>query len=325
MEEITTTSTSTSTNSDQHGLVPADLIEKAKEYARQSKSPATLRVYAGVWAIFTSWCEARGLGPLPASPETVVAYIADQAERLRAVTVKKHLAAISQLHKLRGYDSPVQTEPVKLTMAGLRRVKGVASKPKRALRVEHVRKMVETMPDDLVGVRDRAIILLGIVTGMRRSELVSLDVAEVVFEPEGAILTIRRSKRDQEGRGRQVAVPLGRHEATCPVRALRRWLSESELEAGPVFVRLDPAGNRQRLSGKAVARIVKRAAARSGLDATMFAGHSLRRGFASETARAGASERSIARTTGHRSLTVLRGYVEAGTIFEDAAAKHLDL
>lgn len=321
MEEIT----AAGTNPEQTSLVPADLIERAKEYARQSKSPATLRAYKAIWRIFTAWCEARELSPLPASPETVVAYIADQADHIKPVTLKKHLAAVSSIHKLRGYDSPVQSEPVRLTMAGLRRVKGVASKPKRALRVEHVRKMVETMPDDLVGVRDRAIILVGIVTGMRRSEIVSLDVSDLTFEPEGVVLTIRKSKRDQEGRGRQVAVLLGRHEATCPVRAVRRWLSESELKVGPLFVRLDPAGARQRLAGKAVARIVKRAAARSGLDATMFAGHSLRRGFASETARAGASERSIARTTGHRSLTVLRGYVEAGTIFEDAAAKHLDL
>lgn len=321
MEEITTTGT----NPEQTSLVPADLIERAKEYARQSKSPATLRAYKAIWRIFTAWCEARELSPLPASPETVVAYIADQADRVRPITLKKHMAAVSSIHKLRGFESPVQTEPVRLTMAGLRRVHGVASRPKRALRIEHVRRMVETMPDDLVGVRDASIILVGIVTGMRRSEIVSVDVADVVFEPEGAVLTIRKSKRDQEGRGRQVAVPLGRHEATCPVRALRRWLAASSIEEGALFVRLDPAGHRERLTGKAVARIVKRSASRAGLDATMFAGHSLRRGFASETARAGASERSIARTTGHRSLTVLRSYVEAGTIFEDAAAKHLDL
>jgi len=321
MEEITTANT----DPERDGLVPADLIEKAKEYARQSKSPATLRAYRAIWKIFTAWCEARELSPLPASPETVVAYIADQADRLRPQTVKKHVAAISAIHKLRGCDSPVQTEPVRLTMAGLRRVKGVASQPKRALRVEHVRKMVETMPDDLVGARDRAILLVGIVTGMRRSEIVSLDFADLMFEPEGAILNIKRSKRDQEGRGRQVAVPLGRHEGTCPVRALQRWLVASGIEEGALFVRLDPAGARQRLSGKAVARIVKRAAARAGLDPALLGAHSLRRGYVTETTRAGADERDIARTTGHKSMRVMREYVEEGQAFERCAARLLDL
>ena len=323
MEMLTTVEDRT--DSEQHDLIPADLIEKAREFARQSKSPSTLKVYATVWRIFTSWCEARGLESLPASPEVVVAYVADQADRLRPVTIKKHLAAISQVHKLRGFESPVQSEPVRLTMQGLRRVKGIASEPKRALRVEHVKAMITAMPDDLVGIRNRAIILLGIFTGMRRSEIVYLDIANLTFEPEGAIIQIRRSKRDQEGRGRQVPVPRGRNEATCPVRALQMWLAASGVEDGPLFHRLDPAGNRERLSGKAVARIVQRAAGRAGLDPTLFGGHSLRRGFATETARAGAAERDIARTTGHSSLKVLRGYFEEGTLFENVAARHLDL
>ena len=307
-------------------LVVADLIEKAKEYARASKAPATLKVYSTVWRIFTAWCDERGLNPLPATPEVIAAYVADRADDLRPQTVKKHLAGISQAHKLRGFESPVLTEPVRLTMQGLRRVKGVASHPKRALRVRHIKAMIASMPDNQVGVRDTAIILLAFVTGMRRSEIVALDVADVAWEPEGAGVTIRKSKRDQEGVGRQVPAPFGKHEATCSVRALRRWLAEAGHEEGALFHRLDPAaGHHQRLTGKAIARIVKRAAARAGLDPALVAGHSLRRGFCSASARAGAAERDIARATGHRSLTVLRSYVEEGELFERCAAKHLDL
>ena len=316
------TRTSAPTNTD---LATADLIEQAKEYARASKAPATLRTYKSVWSTWTSWCEAQGLAPLPAEVETVVAYIADQAKRIKPQTIKKHLAAISQAHKLQGFASPVQAEPVKLTMQGLRRVKGTASSPKKALRVEHIKAMVGTMLDSLMGTRNKAIILLGFVTGMRRSEIVALDLDDLAFEPEGLVVSIRRGKRDQEAHGRQVAVPRGKHEATCPIRAVRRWLDEMDLPEGPLFVRLDKGSKGQRLSDKSVAVIVKQAAARAGLDPVLVSGHSLRRGFATETARAGAAERDIARTTGHRSLVVLRGYVEAGQLFESAAAKVLDL
>jgi site-specific recombinase XerD len=308
------------------GLVPADLMERAREYARASKSPATLRAYATVWRNFGSWCDRRGLVAMPASQETVVAYVVEQAERLRPQTVKKHLAAISQMHQLAGEDSPVQSTPVRLVMQGLRRTKGVASQPKKALRVSHLKSMVAVVPDTDVGIRDRALLLLGFAAGMRRSELVGLNVEDLDFQPEGIVATIKRSKRDQEGRGRQVAVPRGRYPGTCPVRAVQRWLDVSGIKSGPLFVRLDRATEgRSRLSGRSVALIVKKAADQAGLDPEMFAGHSLRRGFCTETARAGAAERDIARTTGHSSLAVLRGYVEAGQLFERCAAQVLDL
>ena len=172
------------------GLVPADLMDKAREYARASKSEATLKVYAGVWRTFTSWSEQRGLVAMPASPETVVAYIVEQAERLRPQTIKKHLAAISQMHQLAGEDSPVQTTPVRLVMQGLRRTKGIVTRPKKALRVEHLKEMVAELPDTEVGLRDRALLLLGFVAGMRRSELVALDAEDLDFHPEGIVVNI---------------------------------------------------------------------------------------------------------------------------------------
>lgn len=307
------------------GIIPDHLIERAKEYARASKADSTLRTYKAAWSVFTAWCSSRALPSIPSTPDVVVGYIADQAERLKPQTIRKHLAAISQLHKLAGHPSPAQHEAVRLTMRGLCRVKGSSSKPKRALRVDHLKKMLLEVPNTQVGVRDKAILLVGFCGGMRRSEIVALDVADVAFEPEGLVITIRKSKRDQEAKGRQLAVPRGRHEATCPVRAVRRWMDTQGLTEGALFVRLDPGGDGKRLNDRAVALLVKQAAARAGLDPEMFAGHSLRRGFATEAARAGASEREIAKTTGHASMVVLRGYIEAGTMFEGCAGRMLDL
>ena len=313
--------------SDNHtGMIPADLAARANAYARASRAASTLRTYRSVLAAFAAWCSARELEAMPATPASVAAYLTDQADRLRPQTLRKHLAAISQAHKLAGLASPVQTELVRLVMAGVSRAKGVAAMPKKALRVQHVKMMIAALPDTLVGVRDKAILLLGYTAGMRRSEIVGLDVEDVVFEPEGAVVTIRRSKRDQEGRGRQVAVPRGHHEATCAVRAIQSWIRASGISPGALFVRLDPGAKPgDRLNGRAVAHVVQRAARRGGLDPEMFSGHSLRRGFATEAARGGASERDIARTTGHSSMQVLRSYVEQGTLFEGCAARVLDL
>lgn len=310
-----------------NSVVLADLLVKAEEYARASKATSTLKTYKSIWSAFTTWCVSRSLTSCPASPKTVIFYISDMANTLKPQTIKKHLAAISQVHKLAGHESPAQAELVRLVMQGLRRTKGTASSAKKALRVEHVRKMVAMMPVGSVGVRDKAILLLGFVTGMRRSEIVGLDVGDISFEPEGAVVTIRKSKRDQEGKGRQVAVPRGRHEITCPVRALRAWLDVAGAASGPLFMRLDPGGacRRLRLDGRAVAHVVQRAALRAGLDPEMFSGHSLRRGFCTEAARAGAAERDIARTTGHMSMGVLRAYIDQGTLFEQCAARSLDL
>ena len=307
------------------GLIPTDLMERAREYARASKSEATLKVYATVWRAYTAWCDRKGLSAMPATPDVIVAYIVEQAERLKPQTIQKHLAAISQVHKMEGLDSPVQTEPVRIVLRGLKRTRGIASSPKKALRVEHIKRMVRILPESKIGIRDKGLLLLGFVAGMRRSEIVALDVSDLTFEPEGLVITIRRSKRDQEGQGRKVAVPRGKHEETCPVRAIQRWLEVSGIQSGPLFLRLDRAGLQNRLSDKSVALIVKRAAAKAGLDPAMFAGHSLRRGFASSASRAGAAERDIARTTGHRSMMVLRGYIEEGTLFENCAARVLDL
>ena len=305
--------------------VPENLMAAAVELAKASRAKSTLETYGSSWKQFIGWCGPLALPYLPASPDTVVAYIAAKAETLRPTTIKKHLAAIAVAHRTAGLPTPTDSEMVRLTMAGLRRTKGTAPKTKRALRVSHVRQMVVGLGDGPVDVRDRVVLLLGFTTGMRRSEIVGLDVGDLTFEPEGVIVNIRRSKRDQDGAGRQVPVLRGQHEETCPVRALRRWLDLLGRDLGPLFTRLDRAGDGQRLTGKSVALIIKRRAEQAGLDPVMFSGHSLRRGFCTATAKAGASEADIARATGHRSVKILRGYVEQGRLFDHAAARVLDL
>lgn len=308
-------------------IIPADLVEAAQDLFAHARSRRTIETYDQSWRAFVAWARGRDLQPLPATPSTVIAYIVDHETKLAVSTIRKNLVAVTQAHRAKGLESPVTTEPVRLALKGLARKRGTAPKSKTALRLHHLRAMLEALPDSVTGVRDQAILLIGFAGGMRRSEIVGLDVEDLRFVPEGVEIRIARSKTDQEGQGRVIGIPRGRHEETCPVRALQKWLDLCIIKEGPVFFRLDNAGRgvRSRLTGKSVAKIVKKAAERACLDPSYFSAHSLRSGFCTESARAGAGEREIARTTGHRSLSVLRGYVQSGTLFEENAAKLLDL
>ena len=184
--------------------------------------------------------------------------------------------------------------------------------------------MVAGLPEGLLGIRDRALLLVGFAGAFRRSELVGLDIADLDFNHDGLTVTLRRSKTDQEGEGRKVGLPYGSNPSTCPVRSLQAWIEASAIEAGPVFRSVNRHGRLQpdRLSDKAVALVVKRRAEAAGLDPSRYAGHSLRAGLATAAANAGVSERAIMAQTGHRSVQMVRRYIRDGSLFrENAAAK----
>ncbi len=174
----------------------------------------------------------------------------------------------------------------------------------------------------LLSTRDRALLLLGFAGAMRRSELVGLDYGDVADAEEGLIVTIRRSKTDQYGSGRKIGLPFASTPLTCPVRACRAWVGAANVQDGPLFRAVDRHGkvSGERLSDQTVARVVKRALKAAGRDAEKFAGHSLRAGLATQAAMNGATERSIQKQTGHKSLLILRRYIRDGSLFRENAA-----
>ena len=269
----------------------------------------------------------RGLSSLPADPTTVALYVTDMADTFKPSTISRRLVSIAQAHKAAGHPSPTTDERVRLVNAGIRRVHGVAPRQVRPVVTEDLRRMVATCGDDPAGVRDRALLLLGFAAALRRSELVALDAADVEETHDGLVVTVRRSKTDQEGAGRKIGVPFGSNPSTCPVRAWRAWVEEAEIADGPLFRGIDRHGNiaAGRLSDRGVALVVKRRAEQAGIDPTTVSGHSLRAGLATSAAAAGVSERAIAATTGHKSMTVLRGYIRDGSLFTENAAAAVGL
>lgn len=314
------------------GGLPGELVraqQSAREYIQAAKAANTLRAYRSDWDHFTTWCEGQGFHPLPADPKTVALYISALADAGRKTsTIRRRLAAISQAHQAAGHESPTRAAAVRETWKGICRKHGTEQKGKAPAVVETIRAMIAALsPDTMIGRRDRALLLVGFAGAFRRSELVGLDVADVEFTADGLVVTLRRSKTDQEGAGRKVGIPYGSDPSTCPVRALRAWLDAAGIVSGPLFRPVNRHGQvgARRLSDKAVALIVKRAAAAAGFDPSRFAGHSLRAGLATAASAAGKSERAIMEQTGHRSVTMVRRYIRDGSLFRENAAAGIGL
>jgi integrase len=265
--------------------------------------------------------------PLPAAPETIAAYIAECAGRLKVGSIQRRLNAIAEAHKAASLDSPTHAALVANTMKGIRRTKGTAAVQKAPTLTDDIRAMVDATDAGTIGARDRALILLGFAGAFRRSEMIGLDADDCAFGKDGLTITLRRSKCDQQGTGRKIGIPYGSNPETCPVRTIQAWLELAGIAAGPLFRSISRHGQIQagRLSGIDVARVVKKLAQRAGLNAAQYAGHSLRAGHATSAAIAGASERSIMNQTGHRSVQMVRRYIRDGSLFRENSAGKLGL
>jgi len=190
--------------------LPVADLESAATFARNEKAPATRAAYRSDFAMFRTWCGAKGVNALPASPETVAAFLAHEAERGSAAsTITRRGAAIRYAHRLAELEPPTNSERVRATLRGIRRTVGAAPARKAPVLAEQARAMALAAPDGLKGLRDRALLLLGFAGAFRRSELGALEVADLEETEDGLKIVIRRSKTDQEGHGETIAIVRG--------------------------------------------------------------------------------------------------------------------
>lgn len=312
-----------------HGDLLARLLAQAEVSFRAARAKSTLRAYEHDWKQFRVWCEQNRLVPLPASSQAVILYSTDLTKNRNKKwnTLARRLAAISQLHQQAGFESPTRTWAVKQFLSGLRRERGVAPARKKPVLVADLQQILKQIPDSLLGLRDRALLLVGFAGAFRRSELVALDAGDIERTRDGLVVTVRRSKTDQAGEGRKIGIPPGVEEATCPVAALDRWLAAARIDSGPLFRTMNRHGRvlDRRLSAEGVAIVVKRYVEKLGYDPAQLAGHSLRAGLATSAAAAGKSERAIMNQTGHRSVATVRRYIRDGNLFRENAAGGLGL
>ena len=305
---------------------------RVSRYAHNAKAENTRKAYRVDWDDFLLWCDLRGRQPMPATPETVVEYLESLADAgAKVATIKRRLSSISVAHQMRGHEhsNPTRSGLVTTSMQGIRRTLGTAQTQKAPLVTAELARLVAACEQQspLMAARNRALLLTGCSGGFRRSELLALDVADIVETKDGLELTLHRSKTDQEAAGTVVAVPYGSHPQTCPVRSLRAWLTLSGIFEGPLWREVDRHGNLgdERLHADSVARIIKRACALAGLDHARYSGHSLRSGMATSAAAGGAPERAIMRQGRWSSRAMVDRYIRYGTIWQECAAAYMGL
>lgn len=296
------------------------------EKARVAASDNTLKAYAKDWAHFARWCRMRGADPMPPSPALIGLYLADlaapqgKAPALSVSSIERRLSGLAWGYAQRGERPDRKDRHIATVMAGIRRMHARPPVQKEAILPEDLRDMLATLPHDLRGLRDRAILLIGFAGGLRRSEIVSLDHGKddtpdsggwVEIMDEGALLTLRGKTG-----WREVEVARGSSDQTCPVHALTQWLHYGRIDFGPIFVAVSRNGLKatgERLSDKHVARLVKQTVREAGLRpdlpedvrTRLYSGHSLRVGLASS---AEVDERYVQKQLGHASAEMTRRY-----------------
>lgn len=299
------------------GHQPVGLIsEPLQRFISSSLSAGTQRGYAADLAHF----RASGR-TIPCPPNALAEYLAELAATHATATIQRRLAAIAKAHRALGYDDPCKAEIVRATMSGIRRTKGMAQREARALQRDDLFAVLDRIGERPIDIRDRALLLIGFAGAFRRSELVGFDCGDVEPVGRGIVLHLRRSKTDQTGQGRKIAIPHGRTR-WCPVRHLTDWLAHAGIEQGPIFRSIDRHGNiaPDRLTGEAVSTILKKRVEAAGFDPATFSGHSLRAGLATSAAMAGASSWKIRQQTGHKSDAMLSRYIRDGDMFTNNAA-----
>ena len=302
------------------------LVETARDYARAAASENTLKAYATDWAQFTRWCRLKGAEPLPPSPEMIGLYLADlaapagKAPALSVSTIERRLSGLAWNCAQRGFTLDRKNRHIATVLAGIKRKHARPPVQKEAILRDDLLAMAATLPRDLRGLRDRAILLLGYAGGLRRSEIVSLDVHKddtpdsggwIETMDKGVLLTLNAKTG-----WREVEIGRGSSDQTCPVHALEQWLHFARIDFGPVFVRTSRDGKKAleaRLSDKHVARLIKRTVLDAGIRPdlpekdrlALFSGHSLRAGLASS---AEVDERYVQKHLGHASAEMTRRY-----------------
>lgn len=297
-------------------LLPSILPSDVQRLIAASLSEGTKKGYQQDIAHFEAWG-----GSIPASAETIAAYLADLATSYKTATIVRRVTALSKAHDAMGAINPTKSELVRATLRGIKRTLGTASKEAKPILREDLFQMLDCMGDGTKDMRDKALLLLGFAGAFRRSELVGLDVEDINHVRQGIVVTLRRSKTDQNGAGRKIGIPFGRSK-WCPVKQLADWLEHAGIETGPLFRGINRHGQvaEQRLSGEAVCVIVKQRAEAAGFDPTGYSGHSLRAGLATSAAMAGASAWKIRQQTGHASDTMLNRYIRDDDMFTSNAA-----
>ena len=285
---------------------------------KNSKANNTLRAYQSDYRDFSLFCSKNGLSSMPTQPKIVALYITHLSKFSKFSTLKRRIASISVIHKLKGHYLDTKHPIIMENLHGIKRTLGSRQKAKKPLLINNLKKIIKAIDEEKKERdRDRALILIGFAGGFRRSELVSILKEDVELVDEGVKILIKKSKTDQSGEGSIKAIPYFQNQEFCPVIALKKYMSLKKFNSNSEKI--------FKLSDKSVALIIKKYAQIAGLDPTKYAGHSLRSGFATTAAEFGAEERNIMAMTGHKTTQMVRRYIQEANLFKNNALNKIEI
>jgi len=302
------------------------LQEETLKNLKSSKALNTVRAYKSDFKDFGLFCIKNGLKNLPTDPKIVSLYLTFlSSKNVKVSTIKRRLVSIGVIHKMKGYYLDTKHPAIIENLMGIKRRKGVKQKAKKPLLINDLKQIIDVInkqkDPDIKKLRNKALLLIGFSGGFRRNELVSIDLEDVEFVFEGLKITLKKSKTDQFSEGFTKGIPHFENSLYCPVNNLKRWLNISKIKKGPIFTKFSKGSKitNIRLSDQSVALIIKEYLIKSGIDSENYSGHSLRSGFATSAAEAGAEERSIMSMTGHKSTDMVRRYIKEANLFKNNA------
>lgn len=304
-----------------------ELLNEQVKFVRAAHAKNTEINYEIDWRDFRGWCGEQGFCSLPASGGTLAAYITSLLNRgLKISTAYRRIHGIAHAHRAAGLESP--TTPLVLQiLKGAQRARREQPDQRAAMSLDQMKQICARLFSERtpISFRNRAILLLGFTTALRQCNIVAMRLDDLTEVEQGLLIRVRFEKHDQEAVGRDIGVPFGRYEITCPVRAVRDWVAVRGIEPGPLFTRLDCQGLRP-LGRDAIAKLVKASVGEMSLgDPRRYGAHSLRAGFVTATGEAGVNHLLIAAQTGHRSLNSIQRYFRRANPFRGNACKALDL
>ena len=285
---------------------------------KNSKAHNTLRAYQADFSDFSNFCKTNNFSSLPTDPKIVALYLTHLSSSCKFSTLKRRLASIKVIHKLKGHYIDTKHPIISENLMGIKRKLGVKQISKKPILLNDLKLIIQAITDEkneFKKIQNKALILIGFAGGFRRSELVSIDYDDVDFVNEGVKINIKKSKTDQIGIGMVKAIPYFENTKFCPVVSLKYWINYAKINSGRIF----------KISDKSVALIIKKYALISGLDHSKYAGHSLRSGFATSTAETGADERSIMAMTGHKTTQMVRRYIQEANLFKNNALNKIKI
>jgi len=286
---------------------------------KNSKSHNTLRAYESDYKDFSVFCLKNNFSSMPADPKIISLYLTHLSQTSKFSTLKRRIASISVIHKLKDHYIDTKHPVIRENLLGIKRLKGSYQKAKKPILINDLKQIIDVITKlnikETRKTRDKALILIGFAGGFRRSELVALEIDDIEFVREGVKIFVKRSKTDQSGEGMTKAIPSFDSTLYCPVLHLQDWMAKGKSINRKIFP----------ISDKSVALIIKKYANLAGLDGSMYAGHSLRSGFATSTAESGAEERNIMAMTGHKTTHMVRRYIKEANLFKNNALNKIKI